>query len=179
MEAARALFIWKAVSGDSTAMRTGAERIGTGRTGSEGTGTEPIKIERTGIERTGIGGIWNDGTWAIGTSRPASATMVEGLRASRANGTSKVTPAETLNLSQCGNWRSRNVAMGQCRHSRDFQRCLLCPQSRPSRCGQQTPLRANNCRTHPQQKAGGLSPSTTRSQTRRSGRDTVFTMQRA
>jgi hypothetical protein len=113
MEAARALFIWKAVSGDSTAMRTGAERIGTGRTGSEGTGTEPIKIERTGIERTGIGGIWNDGTWAIGTSRPASATMVEGLRASRANGTSKVTPAETLNLSQCGNWRSRNVAMGQ------------------------------------------------------------------
>ena len=101
MEAARALFIWKAVSGDSTAMRTGAERIGTGRTGSEGTGTEPIKIERTGIERTGIGGIWNDGTWAIGTSRPASATMVEGLRASRANGTSKVTPAETLNLSQC------------------------------------------------------------------------------
>jgi hypothetical protein len=33
MKAARALFIWKAVSGDSTAMRTGAERIGTGRTG--------------------------------------------------------------------------------------------------------------------------------------------------
>jgi len=32
MKAARALFIWKAVPGDSTAMRIGAERIGTGRT---------------------------------------------------------------------------------------------------------------------------------------------------
>ena len=29
---------------------------------------------------------------------------------------------------------------------------LLCPQSRPSRCGQQTPLRAIFCRTHLQQK---------------------------
>jgi hypothetical protein len=109
MKAARVLFIWKAVSGDSTAMRIGVERIGTERTGSEGTGTEPIEIERTGIERTGIEGIWSDGTWAIGTSRPASATIVEGLLASTANGTSKVTPAESLNLSQCSNWRSRWV----------------------------------------------------------------------
>jgi len=38
--------------------------------------------------------------------------------------------------------------MGQSRHSRDFQRCLLSPQSRPSRCGQQTPLRATFCLTH-------------------------------
>jgi len=117
MKSARALFIWKAISGDSTAMRTEAERIGTGRTGSEATETEPIKIERTGTERTGsertgIVGIWSDGTWAIGISRLASATIVEGLR-SRANGTSKVTPAECLNLSQCGNWHLLSVAMGQ------------------------------------------------------------------
>jgi hypothetical protein len=117
MKAARALFIWKAVSGDSTATRTGAERIGTGRTGSEGTGTEPIEIEPieiegTGIERTGIEGIWSDGAWAIGTSRPASATIVEGLRASTANGTSKVTPAESLNLSQRNNWQLRSDVMG-------------------------------------------------------------------
>jgi hypothetical protein len=56
MKAARALFIWKAVPGDSTAMRIGAERIGTGRTESERTGTEPTGIERTEIEQTGIGG---------------------------------------------------------------------------------------------------------------------------
>jgi len=112
MEAAQAVFILKAVSGDSTAMRTGAERIGTGRTRSEGTGTEPIEMERTGIERTGIEGIWSDGTWAIGTSRLASATIVEGLRTPTANGTSKVTPAESISLSQCGNRRSRNDAIG-------------------------------------------------------------------
>jgi len=112
MKSARALFIWKATSGDSTAMRTEAERIGTGRRGSEATETEPIKIERTGTERTGIVGIWSDGTWAIGISRLASATIVEGLQ-SRANGTSKVTPAECLNLSQCGNWHLLSVAMGQ------------------------------------------------------------------
>ena len=98
MKAARELFIWKAISGSSTAMRAGAERIGTGRTGSEGKETEPIKIERTGTERTGTERIWSDGTWAIGISRLASATIVEGLRASTANGTSKVTPAESLNL---------------------------------------------------------------------------------
>jgi hypothetical protein len=34
--------------------------------------------------------------------------------------------------------------LGQPRHSRDFQWRLLCPQSRPSRCGQQTSLRANH-----------------------------------
>ena len=101
MKAARALFIWKAVSGDNTTMRIGVERIVTGRTGSEGTGTEAIEIERTGIERTGIEGIWSDGTWAIGTSRLASATTIEGLRASTANGTLKVTPTESLNLSHC------------------------------------------------------------------------------
>jgi hypothetical protein len=48
MKAARALFIWKAISGDSTAMRTGAERIGTERTGSEGTGSEGTGSEGTG-----------------------------------------------------------------------------------------------------------------------------------
>jgi len=103
MEAARALLIWKATSGDSTAMRIGTERIGTGRTESEGTGTEPIGIAPIEIEWTGIEGMWSDGTWAIGTSRLASATIVEGLRASRANGTSKVTPAESLIPSHCGN----------------------------------------------------------------------------
>jgi hypothetical protein len=112
MKPARAPFTWKAVSGDSTAMRTGAELIGTGRTGSEGTGTEPIEIERTEIERTGIGGTWSEGTWAIGTSQLASAIIVEVLRASTANGTLKVTLAEFLNLSQCGNRRSRSVALG-------------------------------------------------------------------
>jgi hypothetical protein len=106
MKAARAVFIWKAVSGDSTTMRTGAERIGTGRTGSEGTGTEPTGIERIGIEQIGIEQIgievtWSEGTWAIGTSQIASATIVEGLRASMANGTLKATPAESLNSSQC------------------------------------------------------------------------------
>src|ERR1700685_1907538 len=101
MAAARAVFIWKAVSRDST-VRTGAERIGTGPTGSEGTRTEPIEIGRTGIERTEIEATWSEATWsvatwAIGTRRQASATMVEALRASTANGTSKVTPAESLN----------------------------------------------------------------------------------
>jgi hypothetical protein len=98
MKAARAVFIWKAVSGDSTTMTTGAERIGTGRTGSEGTGTEPTGIERIGIEQIGIEETWSEGTWAIGTSQTASATIVEGLRASMANGTLKATPAESLNL---------------------------------------------------------------------------------
>jgi hypothetical protein len=121
MKVARALFIWTAISADSAAMRAGAERIGTGRTGSEGTEIEPIQIERTGTgERTGIEGIWSDGiwrdatwsdaTWAIGTSLPASATIVEGLRASTANGTSKVTPAESLNLWECGSWHLLSVA---------------------------------------------------------------------
>jgi hypothetical protein len=49
-----------------------------------------------------------------------------------------------LLLSQCNNWRPGESPLGQSRHSRGFQRRLLCPQSRPSRCGQQTPLRANN-----------------------------------
>jgi hypothetical protein len=106
MKAARAVFIWKAVSGDSTTMRTGAERIGTGRTGREGTGTEPTGIEQIGIEQIGIEQIgieetWSEGTWAIGTSQIASATIVEGLRASMANGMLKATPAESLNSSQC------------------------------------------------------------------------------
>ena len=53
-----------------------------------------------------------------------------------------------MDFSQCINRWCRNVAMGQSRHSLGFQRRLLCPQSRPSRCGQQTPLRAkgpNSC----------------------------------
>lgn len=104
MKAARALFIWKAISGDSTAMRTGAERIGTGRTGSEGTGTEP-----TGTEPTGIEGTWSEGTSAIGTSQLASATIVEGLRASTANGTLKATPAKSLNSSHCPTAIDKNV----------------------------------------------------------------------
>jgi hypothetical protein len=132
MKAARALFIWKAVSGDNTTMRIGVERIVTGRTGSEGTGTEAIEIERTGIERTGIEGIWSDGTWAIGTSRPASATIVEGLRAPTADGTSKVNPAESLNLLQCGNWRSRSVAMGQSRRLGALTECPLFARYRPN-----------------------------------------------
>ena len=48
----------------------------------------------------------------------------------------------------------RTIHSGQSRHSRDFQRRLLCPQSRPSRCGRQTPLRANNSLTHCNKKAG-------------------------
>jgi hypothetical protein len=94
MKAARALFIWEAISRDSIAMRTEAEPIGTGRTGSEGTGTEPIGIERTEIERTWTGGTcsegtWSEETWAIGTGRLASAIITEGLQAPTANGTLK------------------------------------------------------------------------------------------
>jgi hypothetical protein len=131
MKAARAVFIWKAVSGDSTTMTTGAERIGTGRTGSEGTGTEPTGIERIGIERIGIEQIgieetWSEGTWAIGTSQIASATIVEGLRASMANGTLKATPAESLNSSQCPTAIDKNVDTRWGSYSPAFFALLAC-----------------------------------------------------